>query len=67
MSKSYNCKLYSHTSYAMHTDHHHTNESPKQYYSTQLSHTFSKDNIVLHCTEIIAATSLKKKIHVTRM
>ena len=61
MCNYYNCTLYSHTSYAMHTDHHHhTYESPKQYYSIQLSHTFSNDNIVLPCTGIIIATSLKK-------
>ena len=62
MSNSYNCKLYSHTSYDMHTDHHHhTYESPKHYYSILLSHTFINDNIVLTCTEIITATSFKKK------
>jgi hypothetical protein len=54
-------KLFSHTSYAMQTNHHHhTYESPKQYYSTQLSHTFNNDNIVLPCTKIITANTLKK-------
>jgi len=45
-----------------HHHHHHTYESPKQYYSIQLSHTFNNDNIVLLSTQIITATSLKKKI-----
>ena len=44
----------------MHTDHHHTYESPKQYYSIQLSHTFCNDNIVLTCTKITTAISFKK-------
>jgi len=58
MSNSYDCQLYSHTSYAMHIHHqhhHHTYESPKQYYSVQLSYTFSNGNIVLPCTKIITA------------
>jgi hypothetical protein len=54
-------KLFSHTSYTMQTNHHyhHTYESPKQYYSTQLSHTFFNGNIVLPCTKFITATTLK--------
>jgi hypothetical protein len=75
MGNSYNCKLYSHTPYAMQTDHNHnhlhhhfTYESPKQYYSTQLSHTFSNNKIVLTSTKITTATSYKKKKnHMTRM
>jgi len=60
MYNSYNCKLYSRASYAMHTDHHHHSyESSKQNYSIQLSRTFSNDNIVLPSTENITATSLK--------
>jgi len=68
MGNSYNCELYSHTPYGMQTDHNHnhlhhhfTYESPKQYYSTQLSHTFSNDKIVLTSTKITTATSYKKK------
>ena len=54
-------KLFSHTSYAIHTNHHHhTCESAKQYYSIQLSHTFNNDNIDLPSTNIIPATSLTK-------
>jgi hypothetical protein len=60
MSNSNDCKLFSHIAYTVHTDHHHTHESPKQYYSIQLSHTFNKDNIVLPCTKIIMPASLKK-------
>jgi len=44
----------------MHADHHHIYESPKQYYSIQLSHTFCNDNIVLTCTKITTVISLKK-------
>ena len=48
-----------HTLYAMQTNHHHyhhhhhhdTYESPKQYYSTQISHTFINDNIDITCTK----------------
>ena len=71
MSNSCDCRLFSHTSFAMHTDHHHHHhhhayESPKQYYSTQISHSFNNDNIVLPYTKITTATSLKKKkIHET--
>jgi hypothetical protein len=53
-------KLFSHTSYAIHTNHHHTYEQPKQYYSMQLSHTFNKANIILPCTKIIIAKTYKK-------
>ena len=63
MSNSYDCKLFSHTSYAMQINHLHTYESPTQYHSTQLSHSFSNNIIVLPCTKITMATSLKKKIH----
>jgi len=60
-------KLFSHTSNAIHTDHHHhTYESPKQYYSIQLSHTFNNDNIVLPFTNITTANSLAN-FHVPRM
>jgi hypothetical protein len=65
MSNRYDCKLFSHTSYAIHTNHqHHTYEKPKQYYSIQCSHTFNNDNIVLPCIKIsVTATSLKKISH----
>jgi len=63
MSNSYDCKLFSHTSYAMQTNHHHHNhhtyKSPKQNYSAQLSHTSNNDNVVLTRTKIITAITLK--------
>jgi len=52
---SYDCTLLSHTSYAMQTNHHHTYESPKHYYSTQLSHIFNNDNTVFPCPSITTA------------
>jgi len=62
------CKLFSHTYYPMHTNHHHhhTYESPKQYHSTQLSHTFNNDNIVIRFTTIVRESTLKES-HVPRM
>jgi len=61
MSNSYDCKSFSHTSYTIHTNHHHhICESPKQYYSIQLSHTSNNNNIDLPSPNIITATSLTK-------
>jgi len=73
MRNCYACRLFSHTLYAMQISHHHhlhhhdhTYESPKQYHSTQLSHTLNNDNIVIRCTTVVTASTLKK-IHVPRM
>ena len=54
-------KLFSHTSYALHTnEHQHTNEWPKQHYLIQLSHTFNNDNVSLPCTKNVTETSFTK-------
>jgi len=52
--------LFSHTSYAIHKNHYHTNEQPNQHYSIQLSHSFNKDNIPLPCTKTLMKTSYTK-------